>query len=234
MRLLPRLVWHQGPHVDAHRTAALQEVPRASHMKRYIIHILFLISLLIAPLGLADAAGPSGGTTNKVGLVSPETKALVATNANQIMIEILTGVKSEGGKIYAGTKEALGQAYETVKKEAPEVIREFMLWRMLHHGIWIAVFTTLAVIAFYWSRRFKKLAADCPPPIKTGNYRYPWDDHGKEAFTALRYVLVAITSLLLLLGTTINLYPMLKIYAAPRVYIIEYVVKMVQPSTPHR
>lgn len=199
-------------------------------MKRYIIHLLFLISLLIAPLGLADVAGPSGGTTNKVELVSPETKALVATNANQIMIEILTGVKSEGGKIYAGTKEALGQAYETVKKETPEVIREFMLWRIIHHGIWIAVFTALACVAFYWSRRFKKLAAECPEPVRHP-YSYGYDDHGKLAYNTIRYILVGVTSLLLLVGTTTNLYTMLKIYAAPRVYIIEYVVDTIQSAT---
>lgn len=200
-------------------------------MKRYLIYILLIISLLIAPLGLADAASPSGGTTNKIELISPETKALVATNANQIMIEILTGVKSEGGKIYAGTKEALGQAYETVKKETPEVIREFMLWRIIHHGVWIAVFTALACIAFYWSRRFKKFAADCPPPVEIDSYYNRYDDHGKQAYTVLRYVLVVATSLLLLIGTTINLYPMLKIYAAPRVYIIEYVVNTLQSAT---
>ena len=200
-------------------------------MKRYIIHLLFLISLLIAPLGLADAAGPSGGTTNKVELVSPETKALVATNANQIMIEILTGVKSEGGKIYAGTKEALGQAYETVKKETPEVIREFMLWRIIHHGIWMSGIAVVAGFAFYWSRRFKKLAAECPPPTDTGGYYNYYDDHGKQTFTVLRYVLVCVTSVLLLFDTILNLYPMLKIYAAPRVYIIEYVVDTIQDAT---
>lgn len=200
-------------------------------MKRYIIHILFLFSLLIAPLGPAGVAGPSEGTTNKVELISPETGALVATNANQLLIEILTGMKNEGGKVYIGTKEAVGQAYESVKRETPEVIRGFMLWRIIHHTLWMGVFASLACIAFYWSRGFKKLAADCPPPVKIDSYHNRWDDHGKQTFTILRYVLVAVTVLFLLLGCTTNLYSMLKIHTAPKVYIIEYVVDTIQSVT---
>ncbi|RTL07736.1 hypothetical protein EKK58_00925 [Candidatus Dependentiae bacterium] len=131
-------------------------------MKRQLLHLLFILSILIAPLALAD------GATNKIELISPETRQLVATNANQLMVEILTGVKNEGGKIYAGTKEALGAAYETVKKETPEVIREFMVWRAIHHGVWMGVSVALAGVAFYWSRRFKKMAAECPEPTYTG------------------------------------------------------------------
>lgn len=202
-------------------------------MKRHILTALFILSTLIGSISLAEAAGPTGGTTSKIELVSPETKSLVATNANQLMVEILTGVKNEGGKIYAGTKEALGQAYETVKKETPEVIREFMLWRIIHHGIWMTTFIVLAGIAFYWSRRFKKFADDCPPPTENGGY-YSYnsvDDHGKGVYMTLRYILVAVTSLILLFGVFNNAYPMLKIYAAPRVYIIEYVVDTIQSAT---
>lgn len=200
---------------------------------RLFAALVLLFTLAFSPFMLAEAAGPSGGTTNAPITLKGElehAQQLVATNASQVLVEILTGVKTEGSKIYTGTKEALGQAYETVKKETPEVIREFMLWRMMHHGIWMVTFIVLAGIAFYWSRRFKKLAEACPPPTEN-RYGYGYTDHGKSAFQAAQYVLVAVTSLILLFGVFNNAYPMLKIAVAPRVYIIEYVVDAVQAAT---
>lgn len=196
-------------------------------MKRVLLGLL----MLLCCFGSITQA-----QTNTPALTPPTVNQLVATNANQIMIEILTGVKSEGAQIYKTTKEALGQAYESVKKEAPEVLREFMTWRLVHHGMWLGVFATLAGSAFYWSRRFKKLAAECPAATQVNEYYRTWDDHGKFNYLVLRYLLVAVTSLLLLIGGSINLYTMAKIYVAPRVYIIEYVVSTVQSASqpPHR
>lgn len=192
-----------------------------------------LLALLLFLIPTSESARAQAAPLD---FIDPATKQMVATNANQIMVEILTGVKTEGGKIYAGTKEALGQAYEAVKRETPEVVREFLVWRAIHHGVWMALFVALASIAIYWSRRFKKLAADCPPETRgTGYYADTVDDHGKSIFLVWRYVLVAVASLILLLGVTTNLYPMLKIYVAPRVYILEYVVDTVQTATqPHQ
>jgi hypothetical protein len=195
-------------------------------MKKNLLY-LFLVLFLFAYPALAQTNTATNAPVTLKGELA-HAQQLVATNASQIMVEILTGVKNEGSKIYTGTKEALGQAYETVKKETPEVIREFMLWRAVHHGIWMGTFIALASIAFYWSRRFKKLAADCPPPVETGGYYNRYDDHGKMTFQFIQYILVAVTSLILLFGVFNNLYPMLKIAVAPRVYIIEYVVDTVQ------
>lgn len=194
-------------------------------MKKNLLY-LFLVLFLFAYPALAQTNSATNAPVTLKGELA-HAQQLVATNASQIMVEILTGVKNEGGKIYTGTKEALGQAYETVKKETPEVIREFMLWRMMHHGIWMVTFIVLAGIAFYWSRRFKKLAEACPPPTEN-RYGHGYTDHGKSAFQAAQYVLVAVTSLILLFGVFNNAYPMLKIAVAPRVYIIEYVVDTVQ------
>lgn len=177
--------------------------------------------------------GPLQAETNASVLFDSSVKQAAVTNANQVMIEILTGIKTESAKLYVTTKEALVKAYDTVSKEAPEVVKEFMLWKFVHHAIWLGLFAVISATAYYWSRHFKKAAEACPPPTPRA-YR-PDDDHDKSLFIALRYVFVVVALILMLVGGFTNLYSMLKIKLAPRVYIIEYVVDMTtQPQRPQR
>lgn len=178
--------------------------------------VLLLCSLISLPVGALDDPPPE----------------IVATNANQVLVEILSGIRAESGKIYGTTKRALAEAYDTVRKETPEVVREFLRWKIIHNTIWMGVFIVVCSVLYYWARKFKFLADTCPAPFDgRDSFGNPCKiDHGKLFYQSLHYAGIGVVTILLLLAVATNLYEIAKIWSAPRVYIIEYVFDTVQPA----
>lgn len=150
----------------------------------------------------------ASGQTN----VLESVKQNAATNINQAVIQILAGVKDASGEIYGASKVAIAGAYDFVKKEAPEVVKEFLRWRLVEACIYILIGFSLAGVLFFVARQLKLYSQKNE------------DDDLMIGKWILRFIAIAI------ILATINEQGMIigKILAAPRVYIIEYVVDTVR------
>lgn len=171
----------------------------------------YLMLCLFAAFSLVVAT--HAAETNHSPLV--EAKQAVATNVNQVMLEMLTGVKNASGDIYNFSKQELGQGYDFVKQQAPEVVKEFIRWQIAEACVWILSFSGLAGVMFYFARQLKLSAAN-------GSSSYRGDK------TAGKWVMRIVASLMLIITLGVNGMHIAKCVVAPRVFIIEYVVDMVK------
>jgi hypothetical protein len=183
------------------------------------------LSSLLAVLALLVLSSIStfAQNTNKTVMeqVTATAKQTVATNLNQLMIEVLQGVKVEGGEVYKASKQAVGQAYEFVKKEAPEVVEEFLKWQITKAIIWTCVWVSVAFVLFYFGRRMS-------------NFLKNSDNHGGDAedlACVFSWVFRIATIAIIIITLGIHAMTIAEIVVAPRVYIIEYVVDALQPQT---
>ena len=190
---------------------------------KYLFSIVLFATLAFASPAFAQTN--TGASQTVLEQVKDAAKQTVATNINQVMVQILTGVKDASGEIYGASKVAVGQAYEFVKKEAPEVIVEFLRWRMIQAIIWALVFLSVAALLFFFARQLKLWAEKNPHAYRDN----------LEMAIAMKWVMRVIACLTIIITLMVNGMTVGKIVAAPRVYIIEYVVDTINGSQPsHR
>lgn len=146
--------------------------------------------------------------------IATGTKQTVATNINQVMVEILSGVKNASGEIYNFSKQEIGQAYDYLKENAKGVVHEFLLWQGVKAGVWIFVWTFVACLLFYFARQLKLYAT------KSGRY---WSDA-----TGFKWIFRVVACVILVITLGVNGMTIAKICVAPRVYIIQYVLDVAQ------
>lgn len=158
------------------------------------------MKLITLIIGLFIINSASGQTN-----ILESVKQNAATNINQAVIQILAGVKDASGEIYGVSKTVIANSYEFVKTEAPEVIKEFLRWHLVRACVIIVALSLVSFLLFWNANK--------------------WDDGGMGPPA----IIVQTLALGLLLGGLIpNVLIIGKILAAPRVYIIEYVVDTVQ------
>jgi hypothetical protein len=92
---------------------------------------------------------------------------------------------------------------EFVIDQAPELIKEFYQWHFWMHIFWICIFTLLAIIS--------------------GVYFYMQSKNSSEERTWQFFSVVF--SLLWLIGTAVNIYELIYLMVAPKLYIIDYFFK---------
>jgi len=146
--------------------------------------------------------------------VAQSTKQNVATNINQVMVEILSGVKNAGGEMYKFSKQEIGQAYDMMKKEVPKVVTEFLMWQVAKAGVWIFIGVFVACLLFFFARKLNQYAE------KDGYY-------SSDAI-GFKWILRVIACILLVVTLEVQGMTIAKICVAPRVYIIEYVMDVAQ------
>lgn len=157
----------------------------------------------------------SSGEPNRSALVETKesVKQAVSTNINQVMIEMLTGVKNASGEIYKFSKQEIGQGYDFLKAQAPEVVKEFLAWQIAHAIVWIFILGSLACLLFYFARQFKIHAGE-----KT--------TYNKDDCNITKWIFRVIACIILVISIGYNSLTIAKIVVAPRVFIIEYVVEL--------
>ena len=194
---------------------------------------LFITTILASLLTLSALAADTNNVanTNQPGVLEQATvtaRQAVATNLNEVVIDILRGAKSAGSEIYAASKTAITKSVDFTLEQAPLVVKEFLHWRLAQSIIWIFIWATPAIALLYFSRRFRlrSVATDVPD-----SDRYHTD---KDDYTALKWIarVAALTMLLITIG--INGMIITKIIVAPRVYLIEYVVDAIHDNSNHR
>ena len=147
-------------------------------------------------------------------------KATAQTNLNQVLIEMLSGVKEAGSEIYAASKEALHTGVNFVSEQAPDVLKQFLTWQfyraMMNAIGWCSLSATLIGFSVWFHRRRKGVCGD------TSGYTF-----GKWCSRCLG-IFVLFTCMLP------NIFTMVQIKVAPKVYVIQYVVDTVQAAQAER
>ena len=181
----------------------------------------------------ADARAFPGTISNIVVVASNavvEAKAstvkVAETNYNAVVIDILSGVRNAGSEIYAASKDAIHKSVDFVVAQAPDVVAQFLKWKLCEAIIHFFILALIGCIFFYLAYRcyvYTKTAS------KTDGYRDVMDSFSigvlwKWIFSGLAAIIMLIS-----IGTTFP--TIVKIAIAPKVYVLEYVVDLAKTAT---
>jgi len=155
--------------------------------------------------------------------------AVVSTNLNQVLIEMLSGVKDASGEIYGASKQAIHKSVDFIAEQAPDVIKQFLMWRLFRALTWASIFTFIAGVCLFFSYKLKKYQSKA----STESYGDP-SEH--QVTTLFKWILAVVACLFITFGVGANAFEIVKIKVAPKVYIIEYVIDTIQghQNTNHR
>lgn len=125
----------------------------------------------------------------------------------------------EKAKQYTGkAEEAIEKAVEIAEEEAPQVVREFLIWRAWFHGTNLFFGSVFFVVfLFYFSWSFKN--------IEPSRYSR-WNK--TETHMVISSAGLFFSSIGALTFWTTNIFPFIQVIVAPRVYILEEVMKVLQ------
>jgi hypothetical protein len=198
-------------------------------MKKFTFLSVVLVSALLSVSSFAQTNAPAPTLADQAKTAAAGMVSTVASNAaptiNSVMIEILSGTKDAAKEIYGASKEAIHKSIDFVGEQAPDVIKQFLLWRFFRAGTWCAIWLAVASVLFLLSFKLmkfqKKVAADG---------RKNSDDHAVSC--VFKWILMLVACGFIIGGVGSNSFEMVKIKVAPKVYIIEYVVGLIQGQTP--
>lgn len=119
------------------------------------------------------------------------------------------------GDVAEMTKEGIMKAVEVMQEQCPLLVEELLVWKMAMSLIFFVAFSLLTALAFFGITKTWKEAS------KEGGF---WDMNGDNFGTSL-----AVTVLLSLpwIGVFANL-TWLKIWIAPRLFLLEYVSDLIK------
>lgn len=169
---------------------------------KYII-LGLLLSLLTIPAF-------SQTNTNSTDILS-SAKTAVSTNINQVLVDILSGVKDAGKDIYGASKGAIWSSINFVETQAPDVIKEFLRWQFVDSIICGIGSILCILIVIFYAKKIIKYADDA-------DYTIP-----------ISIISGGIVFVLIIL-TIDNIRNAAKIYVVPKVYLIEYVVDKINSN----
>lgn len=149
------------------------------------------------------------------------------TNVNQGMIDMLSGVKDAGHEIYGASKEIIHKSVDFVQEQAPDVVKQFLTWQFFHALIWACIWLAIAGVLYFLAYKLKQYQ----PKASTKESQDAPSDHAFVVF--FKWITIMAASFLIIIGVGTESFEMVKIKVAPKVYIIEYVVNLVQEQSHH-
>lgn len=192
-----------------------------------IFSTVLLVSLLSVSLFAQTNTAPTLAESAKAAVVS-----VVSTNVqptlNSVMVEILSGAKDAGKEIYGASKTAIISSYDFIKEQTPDVIQQFLLWRFTHATIWAGIFVAISCSLFFFAYKLKQYQP------KASTHNYAGDPSERQVTTCFKWIFIGAAFVLLIIGVGSNSFEMLKIKVAPKVYVIEYVVDLVNGQNVRR
>lgn len=161
----------------------------------------------------------TAATTNQTALekTTANLKQAVATNLNEVIVDILRGVRSASGEVYQASKTAIVKSVDFTMEQTPLVVQEFLKWKLTEAAIWFVVWCLVAGGAFFFAYRIKK-------------YLEKGTAYTTDEWMGLQWVLNIAACLILIVSIGVNGMTIAKISVAPRVYLIEYVVDTIKPN----
>ena len=186
---------------------------------------LFITSLVSM---LAFTALPTfAAETNKTVLEQVAQDVKVAsgyTNLNEVIVDMLKGVKVASGEVYSASKTAITKSVDFTIEQTPLVVKEFLTWRMVSSCVWGVVWILVAGIFFLISY---KLTLYMPKADTRSSYGDP-SEHNVVGF--FKWITLVIGMVLIIISIATNGKTIAKIKVAPRVYLIEYVVDQINST----
>lgn len=212
-------------------------------MKKYITVLFMFLIMVLSMLNGYSQVGISGpGDAPQTNHPSQDhsflenTKQTLDTNLNQVLVEMLSGVKSAGGEIYAASKEAIHKSVDFVSEQAPDVVRQFLMWQFAQAVIWASIWVLVGGLFFYFANKLRKMQSTLSKERKkTKEYLYGEVEHMSDYDCAAlcKYILSVLGFVIILIGVGTESFEMVKIKVAPKVYLIEYIVDTIKSNTPN-
>lgn len=164
--------------------------------------LLTLLVALSAPLCLADPAPQPAA--------SPAPQA--ATNPDAIKDEFLRFVLTKAENYSGKIEDAVGQAVDVATKEAPETVRQYLVFSAWREGIYF--FGPLAAFLF------------CFAACLVSYYKADWNDVAPANIFCVIGGFSGFILFIVVLGNMPHLLTLIEIKVAPRIYIIEQVSQL--------
>ncbi len=141
-----------------------------------------------------------------------------ATNLNEVVIQALSGVSTASGEIYQASKEAIHKSVDFVTEQAPDVMKQFLMWKFVASVIY-ASFTLLAIVTYGF--------------IVFRVYKWEASESCRGDFFATPMMgIIGGMVCLFLIGVVVipNTMTAVEIKVAPKIYVIEYVAQALHPQ----
>ena len=165
-----------------------------------------LIVTLIAAFTLTAAYAANTNSPTVLEQATVTAKQAVATNLNEVIVDILRGVKTAGGEVYTASKTAITKSVDFTIEQAPLVVKEFLTWQVAKAVVWTAIWTSIVSLFIWISYRLLKTARN-----------------GDDEWY-LGWIIRVFSILMLIVTLGINGMTITKVVVAPRVFLIDYVV----------
>lgn len=107
--------------------------------------------------------------------------------------------------------QGAGDAISWAKYQIPDVIHQLLMWKAVESGIIFSVFVVLSLIGLYLSKKFIK-----------------WTIDGNAEFSPITALCVLILSTPII--GVFNSLDWLKIWIAPKIYLIEYAANLMKAT----
>ncbi|CUJ53187.1 Uncharacterised protein [Achromobacter xylosoxidans] len=122
-------------------------------------------------------------------------------------------------EIIGKTGNALSDGVGFLKAELPSVIQQLLYWKMISSFMGMVITLVFSYAAFVFIRRGFRAATDFPP--KQGSY-------GDDPKFWMRFWLTVVSAVIGLISfvSVLNSFTWLKIWIAPKVYLIEYAASL--------
>jgi hypothetical protein len=175
-----------------------------------------LIVTLVAAFMLTTAYAANTNSPTLLEQATVTAREAVQTNLNEVIVDILRGVKTAGGEVYQASKTAITKSVDFTMEQAPLVVKEFLAWKVAEAVGYLLIWIAIVSLSLWISHKILKSADGNP---------------GDEWFFGWVIRVSSILALIAALG--INGMKITKVLVAPRVYLIEYVVDALH-GTHHR
>ena len=191
-------------------------------MKTLFFSLITSLAIMFNAVAQDNAASSTNLSTSVVATTNTSPATLQAT-LNDVVIDILRGAKSASGEVYQASKSAVVASVEFAKNQVPDVVEQFLRWKITEKVVYIVGWLVVAVLLVYISRSFNTFATNFRKtnPDSFTRYSNPVDYDFAVFFKwATRVGAVAI----IVINIWLNGMTIAKILIAPKVYIMEYVI----------
>ena len=186
---------------------------------RYIITFLSVcLFLTVCPLSWAD-----NPTNNAVAGVTNTVTMPADSVLSKALAEVLMGAKDVGNEMYGLSKLALFRAYDLLQQEAPQVVEEFIHWKIAAACVWATGWAIVSILLFWAARSLWRQSRD--PDLER------WK---QTNCIGSSWTLGIFGTIIGLAGVGSQIYQLCFITIAPRIYIISYLYGLVQEARGRR
>lgn len=143
--------------------------------------------------------------------MSKEVKEV--SELDQILIDTIQKATAVTGEAIDGAKKVTGQAIDFASAQIPDVVHQLLVWKLTECIVLAVLYSTLILLFFI-----------ILPKVKAVSKK--WNDIGPTLF----YLIFGGTLLVVLpgFGLVFNVLEAIKISVAPKLYLLEYVAKLIK------